>query len=290
MPALPPRGLRAFRGLPARRGLIGVSVVGHRVLARASGVPYLPRMLGALRRHPFAVEAFFRWSLVLTYAVPKDALIRFLAPGLELDTFEDLGFVAIALVQTEGLRPRGLPRILGRDFFLSGYRVFTRFGRPGRQTLRGLRILRSDTDRRAMVTLGNLFTHYGYRHADVVTSRERSRLEVRVTTASREADLHVEADLDRAELPEGTPFPSLDEARRFAGPLPYTFDWDAEAEKMIVVRGLRTAWSPRPVAVQVHEASFLDGALAGSGARLANAFFVEDVPYAWKAGELEALA
>src|SRR3954452_15467041 len=129
----------------------------------------------ALRRHPFAVEAFFRWSLVLAYALPARALRSLLPEGLQVDTYDEWGFLAIALVQTENLRPKGFPSVLGRNFFLSGYRVFARFERPGKQTLRGLRILRSDTDRRAMVTFGNLFTHYGYRLADVTTNRENSR-------------------------------------------------------------------------------------------------------------------
>jgi uncharacterized protein YqjF (DUF2071 family) len=132
-------------------------------------------MLSRLRRHPFAVEAFFRWSLVLTYALPERVLRPMLPPGLDLDTYDGWGFLAIALVQTEGLRPKGFPRLLGRDFFLSGYRVFARFARPGKQSLRGLRILRSDTDRSAMVTLGNLFTHYGYRLAQVKAVRDGSR-------------------------------------------------------------------------------------------------------------------
>jgi uncharacterized protein YqjF (DUF2071 family) len=141
-------------------------------------------MLSRLRRHPFAVEAFFRWSLVLTYALPARALRPMLPAGLELDTYDEWGFVAIALVQTEGLRLKGSPRLLGRDFFLIGYRVFARFARPGKQSLRGLRILRSDTDSRAMVTLGNLFTHYGYRLARVQSVRDGSRLDVEVRTRS----------------------------------------------------------------------------------------------------------
>src|SRR5438552_4181764 len=83
-------------------------------------------------------------------------LARRLPPGLQLDTWQGRGFVAIALVQTRGLRPVGLPARLGQDFFLSGYRIFARFTpASGRQrTLRGLRILRSDTDRRLMVLFG----------------------------------------------------------------------------------------------------------------------------------------
>ncbi len=247
-------------------------------------------MLAALRRHPFPVEAFFRWSLVLTYALPPRALRPLVPRGLELDTFgagdDERGFLAIALVQTEKLRPKGLPRVFGRDFFLSGYRVFTRFVRPGQATLRGLKILRSDADRASMVRLGNAFTHYGYRKADVDASRAGERLVVDVRTSGAEADLHVEADLGETDaLPAGSPFATLADARKFAGPLPYTFD--ADGEKMLVVRGVRSAWDPRPVRIVAQRSSFLARPDLES-AVLANAFFVENVPYGWNAGVLEA--
>jgi hypothetical protein len=254
-------------------------------------------MLERLKRHPFAVETFFRRSLVLTYALPAEVLQPMIGPGLELDTLDTagarLGFLAIALVQTEKLRPRGLPAFLGRDFFLSGYRIFTRLVRPGRPTLRGLRILRSDTDRAGMVRMGNLFTHYGYRHAQVSLEADEHHLAVRIQTPGREADLSVDARLQPrpAPLPEGSPFRSLDEARHFAGPLPFTFSHSAELGGMVVVKGVRSEWDPQPVAVTVHHATYLEQpALAAAGPRLANAFYLENVPYWWQAGTVEPLS
>src|SRR6266480_1675453 len=80
-----------------------------------------------LRRHPFAVKAQFRHCLVLTYALPTESLERLLPPGLFLDTYRGFGFLAIAVVQTEALRPVFLPALFGQDFFLSGYRIFARY-------------------------------------------------------------------------------------------------------------------------------------------------------------------
>jgi hypothetical protein len=249
-------------------------------------------MLHVLRRQPFGVEAFFDWSLVLAYAVPRALLAPLVGPGLDIDAYGDWGFLAIAMVSTRALRPRGLPEWLGRDFFLSGYRIFTRFARPGNPTLRGLRILRSDTDRVAMVRLGNVFTHYGYRHAKVDVTRDAERLEIRVHTPAREADVHVTADLASrpAPLPLDSPFRTMDDARHFAGPLPYTFSYDEHARKMVLIKGLRQSWDPEPVRVEVKEATYLERPpFAGADVRLANAFFVKDVPYAWKPGTLEAI-
>ena len=80
------------------------------------------------------------------------------------------------------------------------------------------------------------------------------------------------------------------DARSFAGPLPYTFDYEPESGKMVVIKGLRKAWDPEPVGVEVKEASYFSrGPFEGAHARLASAFYLEGVPYAWKRGVLEEL-
>src|SRR6266545_7333338 len=97
----------------------------------------------------------FGHSLVLTYAFPPPVLGPLLPPGLALDTYVDPAsaehaFAAVALVDTLRLRPAFLPETVGRDYRLTGYRVLARFPTPGGRTMRGLHILRSDTDRRAL--------------------------------------------------------------------------------------------------------------------------------------------
>ena len=59
---------------------------------------------------------------------------------------------------------------------------------------------------------------------------------------------------------------------------------------MVVVKGVRTVWSPEPVRVEVREATFLSqGPLAKFKPVLANAFYLENVPYSWQPGTLEAI-
>ena len=72
-------------------------------------------MLHLFKRHPIPISAYFRHSLVLTYAFPRDVLQPLLPPGLVLDTYREYGFLAIALVQTAHLRPSFLPAVFGRD-------------------------------------------------------------------------------------------------------------------------------------------------------------------------------
>jgi hypothetical protein len=249
-------------------------------------------MLHLLQRHPLPVYAFFRHSLVLTYALPAPLLRPLLPPGLTLDTYEDYGFVAIAMVQTEGLHPAGVPRRLGQDFFLTGYRIFTRFQTPGGRNLRGLRILRSDTDSRLMAWAGNLLTHYHYHRAAITMQESDTRLEVQIRTPRAEADLHVIADLDAPPdaPPPGSPFPSLKLARRYAGPLPFTFDYEPETHSIIRIQGVRQGWDPQPVRVTVPVNTFFDQpAFAGATPVLANAFHIANSPYCWERGVREPL-
>src|SRR4030095_6594218 len=87
---------------------------------------------------------------------------------LALDTFDDKwAFIAVAMVQTKALRPKGFPKMSDNGFFLIGYRVFVRFTNQAGKNLRGLYILKSETDKKKMEFFGNIFTHYNYTTTDI---------------------------------------------------------------------------------------------------------------------------
>lgn len=245
-------------------------------------------MWHALKRHPFPVEAHFDFTLTLTFAVPAARLKPLLVPGLHLDTYDgDTAFLAVAMVQTRRLRPAFLPGVLGRDFFLTGYRIFVRRRSASGRTLRGLQVLRSDTDRRLMCVLGNAMTHYHYHPAEISVRRDEDILGVAVDSADGRADLLVRASLDAAELPEDSVFPDARAARRFAGPMPFTFSYEPETGSLIRIEGERSNWHPRLVRAEVLEAGFLRELGLETDARLASAFYLEDVPYRWSRGVTE---
>ncbi|GAA4022521.1 DUF2071 domain-containing protein [Hymenobacter glaciei] len=242
-------------------------------------------MLAWLKTHPFAVEAFFEHSLVLTFAVPRAELAALLPAPLVPDTFADAwGFLAVALVQTKHLRPKGFPAWLGQDFFLIGYRAFVRYSSPTGKRLRGLYILRSETDQKRMTVLGNLMTHYRYHTVDITQQHTADRLHIE----SQRANFHVTLAAPAADvaLPAQSPFATWQEARRFAGPLPFTFSADDAAGRMLIVEGVRQHWEPQPVAVASCHVGFLQH-LGFSQLLLANAFSLRDVPYYWKKGRTE---
>lgn len=245
-----------------------------------------------LKRHPVPVAAHFQHSLVLTYALPKELLEPLLPPALVLDTFKEFGFVAIAMVQTRALRPAFVPAWLGQDFFLAGYRIFARYKTRSGRMLRGLRILRSDTDSTLMAFLGNRLTHYNYRVAGVNLRETDLRLEIEIKTPHAEADLHVVADLSSrpSPLPSGSPFADLREARLFAGPLPFTFDYEAKTHSIVMIEGVRENWKPSPISVEVLKNTFLSRPPFNRAMPLlANAFHIQHIPYRWERGVREAL-
>ena len=248
-------------------------------------------MVPALKRHPVAIQAFFRHSLVLTYAVPREIVQPFMAPGLAPDCHGPWAFVAAAMVQTERLRPMGLPGWFGQSFFLTGYRVFVRFSAASGKTLRGLKVIRSDTDRRGMQWLGNAFTHYAYRKVDADVEASEERLSIRVRSGDGTSDLAVTAHLDQEGLPEGSVFADCKEARRFAGPMPFTFDYEPETGSMVVVEGVRTQWNPKLVQVEVSELALLcEPPVCGCQPILSSAFYLHDVSYRWKPGVVMKVA
>lgn len=242
--------------------------------------------MNSLKNHPFPVEAFFVSSTVLTFAAPKAAVQRLIPECLELDVFDDKwAFIAVAMVQTKGLRPKGFPRLLGNDFFLIGYRVFVRFTNRQGKRLRGLYILKSETDKKKMEFFGNIFTHYNYTTTDIALSDVDGVMDI----SSKRSDFRLRVDTaggDAILLPGGSPFPDWATARRFAGPLPFTFTYDASKKEVLIIEGVREDWKPAPVKVIDQHFGFIDG-LKMDTIRLANAFIIRNIPYYWKKGVIE---
>ncbi|PSL29028.1 DUF2071 domain-containing protein [Chitinophaga ginsengisoli] len=242
-------------------------------------------MFSGLKNHPFAVEAFFEHSIVLTFAVAKEQLKPLIPACLELDTFDDkYGFIAVAMVQTKQLRPKGFPGFMGNSFFLIGYRVFVRYTNKAGKHLRGLYILKSETNKRKMEILGNIFTHYNYTTTDI---KQVESGDIRLFESVK-SNFKVSLDIAEGEvpLPAASPFADWKEARRFAGPLPFTFRFDAERKDVLIIEGVRQNWTPRPIKVLDYRFSFFES-LRIEGAVLANAFIISNVPYYWKKGKLE---
>lgn len=243
-------------------------------------------MFNTLKNHPFAVEAFFESSLVLTFAVPKAQLESLIPECLTLDTYDNKwAFVAVAMVQTKNLRPKGLPKQCGNDFFLVGFRIFVRYTNSTGKRLRGLYIIKSETNRKKMEFMGNLFTHYNYTTTDITQLNHPNSKEI-VSKKSNFRIIFDDTVNQDAQLPEYSPFKNWKDARRFAGPLPFTFTYNEKKKEILIIQGVRKNWKPRPIKVLNYSIKLLNE-LKLKDCVLANAFIIENIPYYWKKGKIE---
>lgn len=242
-------------------------------------------MLDFLKDHPFAVEAYFESSTVLTFAVQIEELEKLIPTCLTLDTFQDKwAFIAIAMVKTKDLKPKGFPKFLGNDFFLIGYRIFVRYQNKEGKSLRGLYIIKSETDKKKMEIIGNIFTHYNYTSTDISIIKNESKTNI----VSKKSKINLEILNEEIEpsLPDNSPFSSWKEARQFAGPLPNTFTYNDSKNEILIIEGLRKNWHPKPLKVLSYEFDFLNS-LNLTNPILANAFVIENISYEWKKGRKE---
>ena len=241
-------------------------------------------MLSFLKDHPFSVNAFFKSSTVLTFAIPQAELLPLIPECLELDIHDGFGFIAVAMVQTEDLRMQGSPKFLGNDFFLIGYRIFVKYHTSAGKRLRGLYIIKSETDKKKMEFFGNIFTHYNYTTTDISVENLKNKKVI----SSVKSDFIVEISSDEIDvpLPENSVFKDWKEAGRFAGPLPFTFTYNVDKKEVLIIEGVRQNWKPKPLQVDNYHFSFLEK-FNFKKIVLANAFAIENVPYSWKKGKID---
>lgn len=143
-----------------------------------------------------------------------------------------------------------------------------------------------------MVTFGNIFTHYGYHLAEISAIRHDEELSIIVKSDDGKSDLKVRAFIRGSEgsLPEGSLFSTTRDAMKFAGPLPFTFEYEPETRSIIRVEGVRQDWHPQLIDVSVDEISFFgEDPFRQYSPLLCSAFYLENVPYSWKKGVAERL-
>ena len=188
------------------------------------------------------------------------------------------------MVETSQLRPALFPKILGRSFTLLGYRAFVRYTGTDGRTRRGLYILRSETDSSFMTFSGNIFTQYGYK--TVKLDWQKLPDGSQKITSNLGLEVQTAATSEEPPLPAGSVFPDWRQARRFAGPMPFTFTHDPETQEMISVEGVRQKWTPTPIQILKHKVPCFDE-FNFISCVLANALTVQDIPYLWKKGTTE---
>ena len=136
-----------------------------------------------------------------------------------------------------------------------------------------------------MEFFGNIFTHYNYTTTDITQNIRDGITEIHSNKSDFKLSI-VNALEENIPLPLGSPFADWKEARRFAGPLPFTFTYNPLEKKVLIIEGVRENWKPIPVKVIDYQFSFIDN-LKLKEVIIANAFIIRDIPYYWKKGKTE---
>jgi hypothetical protein len=138
-----------------------------------------------------------------------------------------------------------------------------------------------------MVIGGNLLTHYNYRKCAARVRHVDGKLHIDVDDDQARVSLAASIS-DRTsdpKLPPSSIFTSAKQARRCAGPLPYTFDYEKRTHGVVTILGKREKWAPRLVDVSVGQMSFFEQpCFEKTNPRLASAFYLRDIPYRWERG------
>jgi hypothetical protein len=162
--------------------------------------------------------------------------------------------------------------------------VFVRYTNNAGKSLRGLYILKSETDKKKMEIFGNLFTHYNYTTTDIKQEEYQNTKEI--SSIKSKFNIKINKSEEPIALPQLSPFADWKEARRFAGPLPNTFTYNEKTKEVLIIEGVRQNWRPSPIKVVDYHFDFLN-TLKFEKALLANAFIIENIPYHWKKGKKE---
>ncbi|MEP2239502.1 MAG: hypothetical protein ABJI22_14140, partial [Maribacter sp.] len=168
---------------------------------------------------------------------------------------------------------------------LTGYRIFVRYRNKAGKSLRGLYIIKSETDKVKMELLGNIFTHYKYTTTDIKNHIED---DVRTIFSKKsEFKVVIKNTKDEVLIPINSPFKNWKDARKFAGPLPHTFTFDKRKKTMLIIQGVRQNWKPKPIIIDDYHFEFLRK-FQFTKVVLASAFEITNIPYYWKKGKIEA--
>lgn len=135
-----------------------------------------------------------------------------------------------------------------------------------------------------MEFLGNIFTHYNYSTTDI-SELNKNNFKV-IKSIKSKFTLKIDTTEKEINLPENSPFENWKEARRFAGPLPFTFTYNEEKREVLIIEGVRQNWKPKPIEIINYDFSFINK-FNFQNSVLANAFVIENIPYYWKKGKIE---
>lgn len=87
-----------------------------------------------------------------------------------------------------------------------------------------------------MQVLGDLFTQYSYTTTDI----SEIQLDTKMSITSAQSSFRIQIEnRDHIALPLGFSFTDWKGARKFSGPLPFTFTYTPQTQEVLIIEGIR---------------------------------------------------
>jgi hypothetical protein len=237
-------------------------------------VVHLPLIRGLIRRR-----------ILANYRADPVVVARLLPAGLRPKLQGSVAMVGICLIRLEGIRPRGVPAVLGIDSENAAHRVAVEWDDAGGPR-EGVYIPRRDTSSWLNHLAGGRVFPGEHHQAQFMVEDDGRRIDLEMR--SRDGEVHIEVHGAAAQdLPRGSCFGSLDEASRFfaRGSLGYSVTRDPH--RLDGIELCTESWLVTPLAVESLRSSFYeDQARFPAGSiELDHALVMRDIPHTWREAE-----
>lgn len=221
--------------------------------------------------------------ILVNYQVDPDVLARTLPAPFRPQLVRGVGLAGICLIRLKGVRPRGLPALLGITSENAAHRTAVEWDDAG-ATHRGVFVRRRDTDSRLNTLAGGRIFPGVHHHGRFEVSESAERLHVAFYSDDRAVTVAVDAQ-SANRVPKTSVFSSLAEASAFfqAGSLGFSV---TENEGCFQGLELRCpVWNMTPLEmVAVRSSYFADESIFPCGSiRYDSAFLMRDVQHEWHA-------
>ena len=242
-----------------------------------------------MRPLPFPVKAWFDTFVVLFFSIDKNKMMEQLPYPLNPDCYKEHALLAVAIVKTKNFRPSFLPSWMGMKFNLVGYRFLSTYQLNETKSIRGLKIIKSQTDQKFMKFFGDKLSQYKFNY-NPIKIETRDDLVI-IEGEGIDIKLRVHENPSNTPLPTQSVFENWPSARKYAGPLLYTFEINMFQKQISITEGTRKNWTPKPIEVISYDLEFLKQEnISSLQPMLSAAFQVTNIPYSWKKATIQKFA
>lgn len=245
---------------------------------------------------PFTVQTDWRECVCLNYRVCPERLQSLISPVFAPVVFEGkgahegecFGMVSVTISSIIGIRPRGMPAILGQNFCNVSYRAVVSFQNAAGERRVGYEFIKSITNSALFTTIGNLLPEYKFHDFETGLIHFLRRGDARVVGVELPGEAQdIVAAFDTKEtsvqLPEDSIFSSKQDFDQGVIDLNDAFGYVKDDPCVYVLRIDRDPWRYRFVTPRnIYSAFFQEDTYFGPDtATLDSIIHCENIGYRW---------